>query len=77
MMDAAAHDHNDVVGSAADIEMVILFIMLPEAMILIIIMMLNTFFLVKEGSWRGLSGSAGMLPGPAPDLGSPLCGVPL
>ena len=47
---------------------------LPEQ---ILIGFCDTFLLVKEGSWRGLSGSAGMLPGSAPDLGNPLCGVPL
>ena len=37
----------------------------------------DTFLLVKAGSCRGLSGSAGMLPGSAPNLSNPLCGVPL
>ena len=37
----------------------------------------DTFLLVLSGSCRGLSGSAGMLPGSAPNLGNPLAGVPL
>ena len=37
----------------------------------------DTFLTVASGSCRGLSGSAGMLPGSAPNLSNPLCGVPL
>ena len=37
----------------------------------------DTFLLVLSGSCRGLSGSAGMLPGSAPNLSNPLAGVPL
>ena len=36
----------------------------------------DTFLLVLSGSCRGLSGSAGMLPGSAPNLCNPLSGVP-
>ena len=36
----------------------------------------DTFSPVPPGSCRGLSGSAGMLPGCAPDLRNSLCGVP-
>ena len=37
----------------------------------------DTFLLVKAGSCRGLSGSAGVSPGSASNLSDPLCGVPL
>ena len=37
----------------------------------------DTFLLVKAGSCQGLSGSAGMLQGSAPNLSNPLAGVPL
>ena len=37
----------------------------------------NTFLQIPSGSFRRLSGSAGMLPGSAPNLSNPLCGVPL
>ena len=37
----------------------------------------DTFLQVAWASWRGLSGSAGMLPGSAADLSNPLAGVPL
>ena len=43
----------------------------------ILIGLCDTFLLVKAGSCRGLSGSAGMLPGSAPNLSNPLSGVPL
>ena len=37
----------------------------------------DTFLQVAWGSWRGLSGSAEVLPGSAADLSNPLAGVPL
>ena len=37
----------------------------------------DTCLRVTSGSCRGLSGSAGMSPGSAPNLSNPLCGVPL
>ena len=37
----------------------------------------NTFLQIPSGSFRRLSGSAGMLPGSAPNLSNPLAGVPL
>ena len=37
----------------------------------------NTFLQIPSGSFRRLSGSAGMLPGSASNLSNPLCGVPL
>ena len=41
------------------------------------ILFCDTFLLLPSGSCRGLSGSAGMLPGSAPNLCNPLAGVPL